>query len=125
MAKLTRAIARLFGASPRRKPAKTATKNAESPPGKADASAPTPPPEPDDDLMVSADDLVAPVRDAADTGKKAPRRPQTRDEIIAEAMRVRREQSKVLDKIPLEDRARLRFLAEKVLLGGGDNQTRH
>lgn len=125
MVKFTRALARLFGGSAARaKPKRRATeakKHAPDTAAQASAEAPARPAV-DDDMMVSADDLVAPRRDESEP---RPRRPQTRDEIIAEALRVQREKSRELDKIPLEDRARLRYLAEKVLLGGGGSQTRH
>ena len=55
-----------------------------------------------------ADDSAAAARLAA----------ETREELIRQAMRVRRDKARALEDLPARDRKRLRALAEKMLLGG-------
>jgi hypothetical protein len=123
--KLPRLLVRLFGSGA--PPPKRTRSRRPAAPGAAEAApelvAPVPP-EPEDDLMVSADDLVAPRREAEAPHPEAPKRPATRAEIIAEALRIQRGKTKILDKLSIEDRARLRLLAEKLMLGGSEG-TRH
>ncbi len=49
-----------------------------------------------------------------------PRNPAAREALINEAMRIRNEKAEVLKDLPARDQARLRKLAEKMLLGGID-----
>jgi len=58
-----------------------------------------------------------PAPPPAPTPAQAPPEP-TRDELISEAMRIRSEKAEILNELPARDRAKLRKLAEKMLLGG-------
>ncbi|MBL6927578.1 MAG: hypothetical protein ISR44_00270 [Rhodospirillales bacterium] len=58
-----------------------------------------------------------PAPPPAPTPARTPPEP-TRDELISEAMRIRSEKAEILNELPARDRAKLRKLAEKMLLSG-------
>lgn len=58
----------------------------------------------------------APAKPAA--GGETP--PPTREEIIRQAMQVRRDKARAIEELPARERQRLRALAEKMLLGETD-----
>ncbi len=60
-----------------------------------------------------------PVKAAADTTEAKPPKP-TREEIIRQAMQVRRDKARAIEELPAKDRQRLRALAEKMMLGADD-----
>lgn len=70
--------------------------------GPAQASAPAP--------------AKAPDKAEADAAEAAPPKP-TREEIIRQAMQVRRDKARAIEELPAKDRQRLRALAEKMMLG--------
>lgn len=48
---------------------------------------------------------------------------QTREELIRQAMQVRRDKARALEDLPVRDQQRLRALAEKMMLGGTEAET--
>lgn len=48
---------------------------------------------------------------------------QTRQDLIRQAMQVRRDKARALENLPAQDRKRLRALAEKMMLGGPEAET--
>lgn len=57
-----------------------------------------------------------PAKAAAETAETKPPKP-SREEIIRQAMEVRRDKARVIEDLPAKDRQRLRALAEKMMLG--------
>ena len=111
---------KLFGG--RKKPAKAKRRKADSaprtPPGEgirqlaavlpqSDDPAAAPPPKAAERPRAAAPE---PSREAA-----PPPDPATRDTLIREALRIRRDKAKALDDLPVRERKKLRALAEKMM----------
>ncbi len=60
--------------------------------------------------------VQAPAKAAADPVEAKPPKP-SREEIIRQAMEVRRDKARAIEELPAKDRQRLRALAEKMMLG--------
>lgn len=60
--------------------------------------------------------VQAPAKTAADPVEEKPPKP-SREEIIRQAMEVRRDKARAIEELPAKDRQRLRALAEKMMLG--------
>ncbi|MBT3360656.1 MAG: hypothetical protein HN403_13610 [Rhodospirillales bacterium] len=67
--------------------------------------------------LPGTDDAPAPPQPSPEPVPE-PRDEPTREALISEAMRIRDEKAEVLKDLPARDRAKLRKLAEKMLLGG-------
>lgn len=57
-----------------------------------------------------------PDKAEADAAEATPPKP-TREDIIRQAMQVRRDKARAIEELPAKDRQRLRALAEKMMLG--------